>query len=59
MVNPNSPTFKFSEKVGLIIGKGIRYIIVGGIIVFLGGKLKNSNPSKAVPNPQPPTVPPS
>jgi hypothetical protein len=27
---------KFSEKVGLIIGKGIIYIIVGGIIVFLG-----------------------
>ena len=29
MVNPDSPTFKISEKVGLIIGKGIRYILVG------------------------------
>jgi len=28
MVNPDSTTFKISEKIGLIIGKGIRYIIV-------------------------------
>ena len=28
MGNPNSSTFKFSEKIGLIIGKGIRYIVV-------------------------------
>ena len=45
MVDPNSPTFKFSEKVGLIIGKGIRYMILGGIIVFLGGKINTSKPS--------------
>jgi len=51
MVNPDSPSFKFSEKIGLIIGKGIRYILVGGVVVFLGGKLGGSKPSQAVPNP--------
>jgi len=53
MVNPDSPAFKISEKVGLIIGKGIRYLIVGGVIVFLGGKLGGSKPSHPVPNPGP------
>ena len=48
MVNSNSPAFKISEKLGLIIGKGIRYMIVGGLIVFLGNKLSRSNP---IPNP--------
>lgn len=48
MVNPNSPTFKLSEKLGLILGKGIRYMFVGGIVVFLGNKLSRSN---SVPNP--------
>jgi hypothetical protein len=48
MVNPNSSAFKFSEKFGLLIGKGIRYIIVGGVIIFLGGKLGRSN---LAPNP--------
>ena len=48
MVDTNSPAFKFSEKVGLLIGKGIRYIIVGGVIIFLGGKFGGSNPA---PNP--------
>jgi hypothetical protein len=32
MVNPDSPAFKFSEK----IGKGIRYLLVG----VLGGIVK-------------------
>ena len=45
MVNPNSTAFKFSEKVGLLIGKGIRYIIVGGVIIFLSGKFGGSNPA--------------
>jgi len=55
MVNPDSPTFKFSEKIGLIIGKGIRYILVGGVIVFLGGKLGGSKPSPPVSNPPAPS----
>lgn len=54
MVNPNSTAFKFSEKVGLLIGKGIRYIIVGGVIIFLGGKFGGSNPSTSQPAPNPP-----
>jgi hypothetical protein len=44
MVNPNSMTFKFSEKVGLLIGKGIRYVVVGGVIIFLVGKFGGSKP---------------
>jgi hypothetical protein len=39
MVNSNSPVYKFSEKIGLVIGKGIRYIVIAGIAVFIGGKL--------------------
>jgi len=57
MVNKDSPTFKFSEKIGLMMGKGIRYILVGGVLVFLGGKLGGSKPSQPVPNPPPPTAP--
>ena len=48
MVNPNSPTFKLSEKLGLIIGRGILYIFVRGVILFLSNKLSRSS---AVPNP--------
>jgi hypothetical protein len=60
MVNPNSSTFKFSEKVGLIIGKALRYIIVGGIFVFLGGKISGSKPSHKPSQPVPnPPAPPS
>jgi len=55
MVNPNSPTFKFSEKIGLIIGKGIRCLLVGGVVVFLGGKLGGSKPSQPAPNPPAPS----
>jgi hypothetical protein len=58
MVNPDSATFKFSEKIGLILGKVIRYIIVGGIVVFLGGIINGSKPSQPVPNPPAPTSPP-
>lgn len=39
MVNPNSSSFKFGEKVDLVLGKAIRYIVIGGVIVFLGGKV--------------------
>ena len=55
MVNLDSPTFKFSEKIGLIMGKGIRYVIVGGIIVFLGGIMKGSKPSSPAPDTPGPT----
>ena len=54
MVNTNSPAFNFSEKIGLVIGKGIRYIIIGGIVVFMGGKLGGSKPSQPVPTPPAP-----
>lgn len=57
MVNSNSPVFNFSEKIGLVIGKGVRYIIIGGVIVFMGGKLGGSKPSQPVPNPPGPTPP--
>jgi hypothetical protein len=49
MVNSNSSAFKFSEKVGLVIGKGIRYIMLGGIAVFIGGKLGGSTSPKLLP----------
>lgn len=54
MVDSNSPAFNYSEKIGLIIGKGIRYVIVSGVIIFLGGKLGGSKPSQPVTNPTPP-----
>ncbi len=57
MVNKDSPAFKVSERVGLIIGKGIRYILVGGIVFFLGGKLSGSKPSHPTPNPPTPPAP--
>jgi hypothetical protein len=49
MVNSNSPVYKFSEKVGLVVGKSIRYIVIGGIAVFIGGKLGGSTPSQPAP----------
>lgn len=57
MVNPNSSAFNFSKKIGLVIGRGIRYLILGGVVVFIGGKLGGSKPSQPVPNP-PVTNPP-
>jgi hypothetical protein len=53
MVNLNSPAYKFSEKVGLVIGKSIRYILVGTIIIFIGGKLGSSTKPPAPPAPLP------
>ena len=53
MVNKNLPTFKISEKIGLILGKGIRYIIIGGVVVFLVGKLGGSQSSPNPPAPSP------
>lgn len=54
MVNSNSSVFQFSEKVGIIIGKGIRYIFIGGAIVFIGRNLGSFRLSQPVPNPNPP-----
>ena len=51
MVNSDSTVFKLSEKIGVLIGKGIRYLVVGGVIVFLGGKVGGS---KSTPNPPAP-----
>ena len=56
MVNSNSPAYKFSEKVGLIIGKSIRYILIGGIAIFIGGKLGGSRSSQPAPPPPPHSV---
>lgn len=58
MVNPESLTFKFFEKVGLVIGKILRVTVVGEIAVFLGKKLIGSDgpkPPQSVPNPAPTT----
>jgi hypothetical protein len=51
MVASNSTAYKFSEKVGLVIGKGIRYIVISGIAIFIGGKLRGSTPSQPGPTP--------
>ncbi len=48
MVNTNSPTFKVAEKVGLVIGKAIRYALIGSGVVLLGGLLKNIRPSHSM-----------
>lgn len=60
MVNPDSPAFKFSEKIGLFIGKTIRYALIGSGIILLGGLLKNIRPSHSHTTPNnPPSTPPS
>jgi len=33
--DPNSPAFIFGRKIGWVIGKGIRYMIIGGVVVFM------------------------
>jgi len=50
MVDPNSPAFNYAEKIGFVIVKGIRYIIVCGVVFFIGGKLGGSNSPSPVPN---------
>ena len=50
MVNLESPTFKFSEKIGLIIGLGIRYRIMGGISIFICEKFSSFKTSESVLN---------
>jgi hypothetical protein len=53
MVNPESPTFRFFEKVGYISGKLIRVILIGTAIRFVSKKLGGFMP---IPT-QPPTQP--
>jgi hypothetical protein len=55
MVNSSSPAYKFSEKVGLVIEKCIRLIVIGGIAIFIGGKLGGSTPSQSTPAPPAPS----
>lgn len=37
MVNPESPTYKASERIGIIIGKIIRYALISSGFFILGG----------------------
>lgn len=52
MVNPESPAFKISERLGFVIGRVIRYTVIAGGVVVLGRFLKNTT----LPN-KPPTPP--
>jgi hypothetical protein len=45
MVNPESPTFKVSEKIGRIIGIALRYAVIGSGLFILGGLFKKNKPS--------------
>lgn len=58
MVNPDSPTFKFSEKIGWIAGKIIRYALISSGIILFSSLLKNKRPSHITPS-NPPSQPPS
>ena len=51
MINSNSLIFRYSEKAGLIFGKVVKYMVVSGIVIFIGGKLGGSQPPV---NPAPP-----
>jgi hypothetical protein len=53
VVNSESSVFKFSERVGLVIGKSLRYILIGGIVVFITGKLGGSKTPPVPPAPLP------
>mmetsp|Transcript_25276 Transcript_25276/g.28356 ORF Transcript_25276/g.28356 Transcript_25276/m.28356 type:complete len:107 (-) Transcript_25276:48-368(-) len=33
--DPNSPAFNFGRKIGWVIGTGIRYMIIGGVVVVM------------------------
>jgi hypothetical protein len=56
MVNPESPTFRFSEKVGYIVGKIIKIVVVASVLSFVGGKLTGSRPVQPQ-RQQPPSTP--
>lgn len=46
MVNLDSPTFKFSEKIGLVIGTMMRQVLICNEIALLDSKLKNKDNSE-------------
>jgi hypothetical protein len=50
MVNQNSPTFRYSEKMGFVVGKIIRYIAVGTIITLIDKSLGGSKRAQPIPN---------
>ncbi len=41
-MNQNSPGYTIAEKIGFVIGRGLRYVIIGGVIFIIGGRLKNT-----------------
>lgn len=47
-MNQNSPGYTLAEKVGLVIGRGLRYVVIGGVVFILGGRLK-STPRQTAP----------
>ena len=49
MVDTNSPAFTYSRKVGIVIEKGIRYVLVGFIVAFISGKIAGSKSPQPVP----------
>ena len=55
MVNPESPTFRFFEKVGYFSGRLFRIIVLAYIVQFLGQKLDKFLPTgpKSQPKPKP------
>ena len=36
-MNQNSPGYTIAEKIGFVIGRGLRYVIIGGVIFIIGG----------------------
>ena len=49
MVDLNSPTFQFFEKVGYVVGKMIRYTSGAAIIGFIGNRFLGSPPELPTP----------
>jgi len=52
MVNPDSPAFKLSEKIGFLLGKEIRSLRMGGIVLFIGCRVGDSKPFPPPPLPK-------
>lgn len=61
MVNPDSTLFKISYTVSKFISKGVKYVVISGVIYFLTGKLVGSptpTPGPNGPSPAPAPAPP-
>jgi len=37
-LSPNSNTFQFSKKIGYVIGKNIRYVVIMASVVLIRGE---------------------